>query len=244
MNASRSQPVGRALQHIQSRLAGHDDAFTQWCNDVHHAEALAVDGFLSCRRFEIVPGYTYAAADGAPYLTVYQLADEAVADTPEHSANTARMTPAPPGVMEAVSYVRTIYRERFPLGGWMAPDGSVASADEPVGSAILHVMMDVEPEWDAELNAWYAEEHLPSLVGVPGMLAARRFVDSRWDATAAGREPDHHQYLAVYEMTDADVVQSEEYAKACEMTPRTAELAPHIGFYSQVYEEVFAAEAS
>ena len=30
-------------------------------------------------------------------------------------------------------------------------------------------MMDVEPAWDDELNAWYADEHLPRLLEVPGM---------------------------------------------------------------------------
>jgi hypothetical protein len=234
--------VGRALLHLQSWVAAHKEEFTRWCNDVHHKEVLEVPGFLSCRRFEVVPGYAYAAPDGAAYLTVYQLASVHEVESDGYRKHTAQMTTAPEGVMESVSYVRTIYRERFPIDGWMAPDGSIATGDEPVGAAVLHVMMDVEPKWDAELNAWYAEEHLPSLVEVPGMLAARRFADAHWDADVdAARDAGRHQYLAVYEMRDADVVNSPEYAKACEMSPRTAALAPHITFLSQVYREVFSA---
>jgi len=46
-------------------LTAEVDAFTQWCDSVHHAEALEVDGFVSGRRFELVPGYRYAATAGA-----------------------------------------------------------------------------------------------------------------------------------------------------------------------------------
>jgi hypothetical protein len=244
-NAVRRQPIGSALLHIQSWLTAHDDAFTRWCDECHHFEALRAPGYLACRRFELVPGYEYAAPNGAPYLTVYQLDDERAFDSDAHQAVVAAMTPAPPGVMDAVTYTSTIYRERFPLGGWMTPDGAVETGDEPIGSAILHVMMDVEPEWDDELNAWYAEEHLPRLLGVPGMLAGRRFVDAHWPTLpfshGGGAADGRHQYLAVYELVDADVVSTPEYAEAAAMSPRTEALAPHLSFFSQIYREVFSA---
>ena len=178
--ANRRMPIGAALLHIQSWLTGRDDEFTKWCDEFHHFEALEAPGFLACRRFEVVPGYAYAAADGAGYLTVYQLEDATAVDSEAHQAVVAAMTPPPPGLMDDVSFTTTVYTERFPLGGWMTPTGEVAGGDEPIGAAILHVMMDVDPAWDDELNAWYADEHLPRLLEVPGMLAARRFVDAHW----------------------------------------------------------------
>jgi hypothetical protein len=243
LSASRRQPIGRALLHIQSWLTGHDAEFTQWCDAFHHAEALAAPGFLACRRFELVPGYEYGAPGVAPYLTAYQLADEHAVESDAHRAVVERMTPAPAGVMDAVTYTSTIYRERYPEGGWMAPDGTVDAGDEPAGNAILHVMMDVEPAWDDELNAWYSEEHLPRLLEVPGMLAARRFVDAHWPATGRAAADGRHQYLAVYELADAGVVTTPEYAEAAAMSPRTALIAPHLSFFSQIYREVFAAAA-
>jgi hypothetical protein len=143
--------------------------------------------------------------------------------------------------MDDVSYTTTVYTERFPLGGWMTTTGEVASGDEPIGAAILHVMMDVDPAWDDELNAWYADEHLPRLLEVPGMLAGRRFVDAHWPVDGSGPADGRHQYMATYELVDADVVTTPEYARAAEMTPRTAALAPHLSFFSQIYREVFAA---
>jgi hypothetical protein len=238
-----SQPIGGALLHIQSWITDHVDAFTQWCDSVHHAEALQVDGFLASRRFARVDGYAYAAPKGADFLTVYQVRGAEIVGSEQHNANSARMTPAPDGVMDALEFLPTVYRAKFPEPGWMAPDGSRRDGDEPTGTAILHVMMDVEPAYDDELNAWYAEEHLPRLLEVPGMLAGRRFVDAHWPTGGIGEADGRHQYLAVYELADPSVVESPEYAKAAEMTPRTAVLAPHLAFYSQIYREVFSARA-
>jgi hypothetical protein len=239
----QAQPVGGALLHIQSWITDHVDAFTQWCDSVHHAEALQVPGFLSCRRFERVDGYAYAAPKGADFLTVYQVREPEIVNSDVHNANSAAMTPAPDGVMDGLEFLPTVYRAKFPEHGWMAPDGSLHDEEEPVGAAILHVMMDVEPAYDDELNAWYAEEHLPRLLEVPGMLAGRRFVDSRWPAGGEAEAGGRHQYLAMYELVDPSVVESPEYAQAAEMTPRTAALAPHIGFHSQIYRQVFSLRA-
>lgn len=234
------QPVGGALLHIQTWITDHIDEFTQWCDSVHHAEALQVPGFLSSRRFARVDGYAYAAPKGADFLTMYQVRDPSIVNSDVHNANSAAMTPAPDGVMDTLEYLPTVYRAKYPEHGWVAPDGSPRDGDEPVGTAILHVMMDVEPDFDDELNAWYTEEHLPRLLEVPGMLAARRFVDAHWPASGADDAGGRHQYLAIYELTDPSVVDSPDYARAAEMTPRTAALAPHISFHSQIYRQVFS----
>ena len=47
--------------------------------------------------------------------------------------------------------------------------------------------------------------------------------------------------MAAYELVDADVVSTPEYAEAAAMSPRTEALAPHLSFFSQIYREVFTA---
>jgi hypothetical protein len=122
-----------------------------------------------------------------------------------------------------------------------------AALQQEIGTALLHVMMDIEPAWEMDFNAWYNEEHLPSLVAVPGFLSARRFSEVHWTptdggATSAVADPaGRHQYLAVYEIEDPSVLDSAEYARACEMTPWTEKLAPHLTFHSQIYRQVFPA---
>ena len=44
-----------------------------------------------------------------------------------------------------------------------------------IGGTIMVVMMDVEPEHEAEFNRWYDEEHLVERLEIPGYVSARRF---------------------------------------------------------------------
>jgi hypothetical protein len=66
---------------------------------------------------------------------------------------------------------------------------------------LLAVWMTPAPENDADLNAWYSEEHLKERLAVPGFLAAKRYV-------SLDGEP---KYVALYELSDAAVLHSEAY---------------------------------
>ena len=260
------QPIGQGLLHLQSDLAdpAAEPDFSRWCNEVHHAAVLLVDGFLSVRRFERVPGYRYAAPDGAQILTAYQLATPAAVDGPAHQEHGRTAEPIPEHVAATLSYLRTIYRQCFPDVGSLTPSGVDPAPDQVVGPAVLHVMMDIEPAWELEFNRWYDEEHLARLLAVPGFLSVRRFVDSQWPSGDAGSAAagavvttnpqwpaggtktvgGRHQYLALYELEDQAVVDSQPSARACEMTPWTEKLAPHLAFHSQIYRQVFPAEGA
>jgi len=66
---------------------------------------------------------------------------------------------------------------------------------------LLLVMVDVAPEYEEELNRWYDQEHIPERMAIPGFVRARRFV------ALEGRP----KYLALYDLENADVLQSKEY---------------------------------
>ena len=66
---------------------------------------------------------------------------------------------------------------------------------------LLAVWMTPAPENDADLNAWYSEEHLKERLAVPGFLSARRYV-------SIDGEP---KYAALYYLTDAGVLHTEAY---------------------------------
>ncbi len=74
---------------------------------------------------------------------------------------------------------------------------------QEIGTGLLIVQMDVEPEWEEEFNRWYNEEHLPDLLKVPGFFGARRFV----------AEEGQPKYLAFYEVESSDVLLSEPYTQ-------------------------------
>ena len=43
------------------------------------------------------------------------------------------------------------------------------------GTGLMMVWVDVPSEHEDEFNHWYNEEHLPELLGVPGVLNAARY---------------------------------------------------------------------
>lgn len=91
--------------------------------------------------------------------------------------------------------------DRSPGDGWVGLDPLSAlvgaSAGAPVG-CLLTVEVDVLPEHEADLNAWYEQEHLPGLASVPGTIRAARY----------RRQSGARRYLASYHLTDAATVRS------------------------------------
>ncbi len=85
-------------------------------------------------------------------------------------------------------------------------------ADGVAAPFLYTVEQDAAPEHEAELNAWYAEEHLPRLGAVPGVLSARRFAAA--DASTTPR------YLAAYRLAARAVFESPAWVEARE-TPWT-----------------------
>ena len=60
------------------------------------------------------------------------------------------------------------------------------------------VEMDIAPEHEADLNAWYDKEHMPGLAACPGTVRARRF-----------RNPDGSpRYHSCYDLTRTETLTS------------------------------------
>lgn len=96
--------------------------------------------------------------------------------------------------------------------------------------ALLLVMTDIPPEWEAEFNDWYDTEHIAERLSVPGFLTARRFL-------ALDGAP---KYLALYDVEDESVLRSEGYLYLLGpgATPRTQRLRPHFqNFTRNIYQE-------
>lgn len=66
---------------------------------------------------------------------------------------------------------------------------------------LLLVHCDPEPTLEEELNAWYDTEHLPEREAIAGFETALRF-------TSLGDGP---RYLALYDLTSLDVLESDAY---------------------------------
>lgn len=161
-----------------------EDEFNRWYREEHFPERIACPGFLNGRRF--------TAVEGAPkYLALYDLENPAVLESEAYkkiygpSAWTRRIA------QHFLRSVRNVYAEISRTGPETAKSAK----------GLLLVMVDVAPEHEEELNRWYDQEHIPERMAIPGFLRARRFV------ALEGRP----KYLALYDLENADVLQSKEY---------------------------------
>ena len=73
----------------------------------------------------------------------------------------------------------------------------------PIGTTVLVVTMDVDPEDEAEFNKWYNEQHLPERMEIPGYVSARRFKLEEGDGALT--------YLCIWELEDGSPLQSQMY---------------------------------
>jgi hypothetical protein len=197
-----------ALLHVQMDIAPeHEEELNAWYWREHLPERLAIDGFLQGRRFE-------SAGGTAPkYLALYDLEDKSVLKSPEY----LRLVRPPDARTLEIggmlnSNIRRVYVEILAPGAESAVLETVEH-DVEKRPALLMVEMDIAPEHEAELNAWYWEEHVPERLACPGFVSARRFQLEGHGAP---------KYLALYGLDDLAALHSPEYRHAIENgTPRT-----------------------
>jgi hypothetical protein len=94
---------------------------------------------------------------------------------------------------------------------------------------LLLVMIEIEPGFEDDFNAWYREEHFAERMACPGFLTGKRFV-----ALEGGPK-----YLAIYELASPSVLESEEYKKIVGPSPWLQRLKPHfVKYVRNVYVEI------
>lgn len=98
--------------------------------------------------------------------------------------------------------------------------------------ALLGVWMDPEPDREEDLNRWYAEEHLPDRLSMPGWLRGRRYVSLEGE----------HKYVALYDLADLGALSSPKYKEAqANSTAWTRQVVDNLrGFTRTEYELVQA----
>jgi hypothetical protein len=194
--------AGSGLLAVWTDVAPEAEAeFNEWYNTEHIPQLLEVPGFISGRR--------YQAVDGKPrYLALYELADEnvlgggAFLKIREHPTGwTRRMLP------NFRNSQRGVFRQIFACGDRPAPDAAF----------VLTVRLNTPAERERDFNDWYNIDHVPALVGVPGVFGARRF-------EAVEGDP---KYLAIYEMNDGGIPKTPEWEKA-RNSEWTQRIRPHL----------------
>lgn len=140
------QPTGRAVLYVSSDVAPDVfDAFSTWCDTIHHFDTMRIDGFLSLRRFQLVDGVVDNDGPAFSTLTLYQIEDAENANfsTPAYMHHSATYTPPPDGVVDGITFERTIYGREQPS----------PSDTQPVGAACV-TLVGADGAWlDAAASA-------------------------------------------------------------------------------------------
>lgn len=138
----------------------------------------------------------FRAADGRvpSWLATYDIAPGTL-DSPEYKALADSASAREKSIMSTATLDRRVYE---PLSD-SAPD---AAGAPPV---VLAVSVSVPPPLESDLAAWYADEHIPMLLAVPGWRRIRRY------RLTAGTAPE---YLALHDLASLAAFDDPAYQAA------------------------------
>ena len=86
---------------------------------------------------------------------------------------------------------------------------------------IYVVQMDIPAELEAEFNRIYDEDHVPTILKVPGVRSCRRY---RLEHSTV---PSMPRYLAIYECDNAEVINSPAWIEASDTGEWKPKIRPH-----------------
>lgn len=163
--------------------------FHDWYDNEHGPARLTVPGIRNGMRF-------HALDDMAPpWLAMYDM-DPGALDSPEYKAVTAAASEREKSVMSRLAILdRRVYSQ-------ISEVGEASGGPPPV---VLAVSLSVPAGMEDDLDAWYAEEHIPMLMEVPGWRRIRRF------RLTGGGGPD---FLSLHEVAGQEVFDAPGYRAA------------------------------
>lgn len=116
----------------------------------------------------------------------------------------------------------------------LSDTGPYATHPEELAPVLMIVAFDVPADYVAEVERWYAEEHIPLLMRAPGWMRARRY---QAEHCQGGRR---FTSIALHELRDVAVLDSKEraFARATEWRARLCSQAWFEAAGRFVYERI------
>lgn len=165
--------------------------FEKWYELDHAPARLRVDGINTARVYR-------ERSTASNFLAYYDLESVETLRSPSYSALRAKRSEHERQVMATIpQLVRRVYRK-------VGPDAGGDTSDI-CGKILLGVWWSPAPGTESDFHAWYAEEHLPLLMEVPGWLRVRRYEQFE------GSGP---RFLALHDIADASAFATKEYERA------------------------------
>jgi hypothetical protein len=183
--------------------------FHDWYDNEHGPARMTVPGITSGYRF-------HALDDAEPAWLAYYEFRQGTLDSPEYRALAENASAREKSIMSSLA---TLDRRVYEL---ISDDSAPGGEDEPDGfggpPVVLAVSLSVPPSAEADLGAWYAHEHIPALLMVPGWRRVRRY------RLLEGGAPT---YLALSEVESAAVFEEPAY-QATVTTPGRSRIAESV----------------
>ena len=88
-------------------------------------------------------------------------------------------------------------------------------------SYVYVVQMDIPQHLEAEFNRIYDEDHVPTILNVPGVRSCARY---RLEHSTV---PGMPRYLAIYETDSAEVINSQAWQEASDLGEWKPKIRPH-----------------
>jgi hypothetical protein len=168
--------------------------FNDWYDTEHVPERRRVPGFLTLQRW-------IGAENPKQSVATYDLESlEVLRGQAYRAIGGDNLSPWSKRVTAKVERLLRYEGEQILPGEAVAPTNA---------GGLLLVGMTPGSDVETAFNAWYDNEHVPALAGVPGVLCARRF------RTSAGKV----KYIALYHLTSPGVVDTSEWKDASGSTP-------------------------
>ena len=186
--------MAAGLFYVYTEPGSVDEAeFHDWYDHEHGPARLTVPG--------IGPSYRYGALDEQKpsWLALYELDSPDALDSPEYKALSANASDRDKSVAAGLATLdRRVYEQ-------VCDDGSPAGWPAPV---ILSVALSVPQASEDDLAAWYAEEHIPMLLRVPGWRRIRRF------RLVRAMDAPGPEFLSVHELAGPEVLEDPGFRAA------------------------------
>ena len=186
--------MAAGLFYVYTDPGSLDEAeFHDWYDHEHGPARLTVPGFGRAFRYRALDG------EKPPWLALYELDRPDVIDSPEYKALAAEASDRDRSVAAGLATLdRRVYEQT-------SDNGSPMGRPAPM---ILAVAMSVPASAEEDLAAWYAEEHIPMLLKVPGCRRIRTF---RLRQSLDGPGPD---FLSLHELAGPEVLDEPGYRAA------------------------------
>lgn len=179
-----------------------EDRFNRWYDTHRIPVRMEVSGFLGAQR--------YKDSDRPNYLAVYELEALAVLDSEAYQTVSAHPNAESKWMLDNVAGFTRYVGEA--ISDQRRDDPPIDPLDAPI---LYSTFFSVPDEAAEAFNAWYTEDHVPTLLECPDWLACRRFLITEGD-------PQPWTHLALHYIMDMSAFDSPQREKARSSQRRTA----------------------